>query len=169
MSAVPREPLHVIVAMNDARVIGAKGRLPWHVPEDLKRFKALTMGHAIVMGRKTHESIGRALPGRRNVVITSRELATPGVEVARTLDEALALARTTDPEPFVVGGGEIYALALPRATRLHVTWIHQEVEGDTFFPALDASWREVERTAAQTPGVEFVTYAREGEGEPHAP
>jgi dihydrofolate reductase len=169
VSAAPLQPLHVVVAMNHARVIGANGGLPWHVPEDLKHFKALTMGHAMVMGRKTHEAIGRALPGRRNIVITSREIGTPGVEIARSLDEALALARTTDPEPFVVGGGEIYALALPLATRLHVTWIREDVAGDTFFPAIDSSWREIERVAAATPGVEFVTYAREGDREPLAP
>lgn len=161
--------LHVIVAMNDARVIGAKGGLPWHVPEDLKHFKTLTMGHPIVMGRKTHEAIGRALPGRRNIVITSREIATPGVEIARSLEEALALARTTDPAPFVVGGGEIYALAMPQATHLHVTWIHQDLAGDTFFPEIDGTWRETERRPAETPGVEFVTYVREGDREPLAP
>jgi dihydrofolate reductase len=140
--------LTLVVAMSRERVIGRAGGLPWHEPEDLKHFKRVTMGHALVMGRRTFESIGRPLPGRRMIVITRRaELALPpGIERAADLSAALALARETDPAPCVIGGGEIYAQALPLATRLELTLVDRAVEGDTYFPAFDAQeWREVER------------------------
>jgi dihydrofolate reductase len=157
-----RRPLVLIVAMTPDRVIGVGGGLPWRIPEDLRHFKATTMGHAIVMGRKTFDEVGRPLPGRRNIVITRQAIAIPDVEVARSLDDAVELARTTDPEPYVVGGAEIYRLALPVATRLVVTWVDRKVEGDTHFPAVDWSeWREVERRAGEEPGVAFVWYERQ--------
>ncbi len=109
--------LALIVAVAKNGGIGLKDALPWHVPEDLKRFKALTMGHAILMGRKTHESIGRALPGRRNVVITRQPLTFAGCEVAPSLDAALALVKD-DAQPFIIGGAQLYAEALPKVTHL---------------------------------------------------
>jgi dihydrofolate reductase len=157
-----RRPLVLIVAMTPDRVIGVGGGLPWRIPEDLRHFKATTMGHAIVMGRKTFDEVGRPLPGRRNIVITRQAITIPDVEVARSLDDAVALARTTDPEPYVVGGAEIYRLALPVATRLVVTWVDRKVEGDTHFPEVDWSeWREVERRTGEEPGVVFVWYERQ--------
>lgn len=145
--AAPPE-LTLVVAMNPERVIGRAGGLPWHEPEDLKHFKRVTMGHALVMGRRTFESIGRPLPGRRMIVISRRAALDlpPGVERAADLSSALALARETDAAPCVIGGGEVYTQALPLATRLELTIVDRAVEGDTYFPAFDAQqWREVER------------------------
>lgn len=152
--------LALIVALARNRGIGLRGALPWHLPEDLKRFKALTMGHALLMGRKTHQSIGRPLPGRRNVVITRGQGAFEGCERAGSLDEALALV-AADPLPFVIGGAELYAQALPRVTHLFLTELDREVEADTFFPPLDAAeWREVSREPGAAPGVTFVALLR---------
>jgi len=136
----------LIVAMDRNRVIGAGGRLPWHIPEDLKRFRRLTLGHHVVMGRKTWESIGRALPGRTNIVVTrDRNFAAESVLVAHSLEAALALA-LRDKEVFVIGGGELYAQALPLADRLYITEVHGEFAGDTWFPEPPAgAWREVSR------------------------
>lgn len=157
MTAAARAPLAMIVAMTAERVIGKDGRVPWRLPEDMRHFKRTTMGHAIVMGRKTWQETGRPLPGRRNIVVTSREIA--GVETHRTLEAALAAARATDPEPFVIGGGELYRAALPSATKLVVSWVHGAHAGDTFFPEVDwTEWREVERSARE--GFDVVTYVR---------
>ena len=155
-------PLALVVAVADGGVIGVAGALPWKISEDLKHFKSVTMGHAILMGRKTYESIGRPLPGRRNIVITRRrELAIDGCEVASSLDEALALARAHDDEPRVVGGAAIYEAALPLATKIFLTEVHRQVSGDTFFPPFDRSaWRETERRKGETPDVDFVTLER---------
>lgn len=115
------------------RVIGKKGGLPWYIPEELKRFKEITMGHPIIMGRKTYESIGKALPGRTNIIITSSPNYTAqGCIVVHSLDEALQRARAD--EVFIIGGGEIYKQALPKADKLYLTKIDTEIEGDTFFP-----------------------------------
>jgi dihydrofolate reductase len=156
----PHSKLALIVAMTADRVIGKDGGIPWRLPDDLRHFRDKTMGHAIVMGRSTHESIGRALPGRRNIVVTrQRGKAFDGCEVAHSFEEAIALARETDDEPFVIGGAALYAAALPFATTLHITFVHRDVEGDTFFPELDlAPFDEVERREAE--GATFVTYAR---------
>lgn len=149
-------PLALIVAVARNDVIGRDGELPWHVAEDLKHFKATTTGHAIIMGRKTYESIGRPLPKRRNIVVTRRIGAEiPGCEVAPSLDEALALARTSDPCPFIIGGASLYEEALPIATELHMTTIDLDVEGDTHFPQDLDDFEEVEARAGETPGVVF--------------
>jgi dihydrofolate reductase len=126
----------------------------------MRHFKAQTMGHAIIMGRTTHESIGRALPGRRNIVLSRRSHVTfPGCEVAASLEDALTLARTTDDEPFVIGGAAAYAEALPKATRLLLTCILREVPGDVYFPEwTPADWREV--SARPGEGVVFRELAR---------
>ena len=151
--------ISLVVAMARNRVIGASGRLPWHLPDDLKRFKKLTLGGSIVMGRRTHDSIGRPLPGRRNIVVTRRAGASfAGCEVAHSLDEALALAGDA-PEVFVIGGAELYRLALPRADRLYLTLVDAEYPGDTVFPELDpADWRETARERGA--GFTFVTCER---------
>jgi dihydrofolate reductase len=136
--------------MTTSRVIGRGGGLPWRLSADLKRFKALTKGHHLVMGRKTFESIGRPLPGRTSIVLTrqpasnwAHSAAASDFLTAASLDEALSRA-AGDDEVFVVGGAEIYILALPRADRLYVTWVDADVEGDTFFPQVDwAQWRLV--------------------------
>lgn len=158
-----RAPLHLVAAMGRDRAIGKAGALPWRVPEDLKRFKALTTGHAVIMGRKTFESIGRPLPNRRNLVVTRGGASLPeGVEACGSLEAAILLARQADPEPMVIGGGEIYRESLPLATHLHLTTIDMEVEGcDVFFPAFDESAFElVSREPAATAGVAFLLYRR---------
>lgn len=136
----------LIVAMARNRVIGRDNALPWHLPEDLARFRAVTMGHHMVMGRRTFESIGRLLPGRTTVVVTrDRGYACPGAIVAHSLPEALS-ACAGDPEPFVVGGGELFALALPLARRLHLTTVEADVEGDVHMPPIDRrEWATVHR------------------------
>jgi|SRR5262245_3467575 len=149
----------LVAALARNRVIGAGNRLPWRLPEDLKRFKRLTMGAPVIMGRKTHDSIGRPLPGRRNIVVTGQPGARwEGCEAAHSLDDAIALAGDA-PEVFVIGGAELYRLALPRADRLYLTLIDADHEGDTFFPAFDpADWRETAREPGA--GFAFVTYQR---------
>jgi dihydrofolate reductase/ketosteroid isomerase-like protein len=135
--------LSLIVAMTRDDVIGRGGQLPWRLSADLKRFKALTMGHSLIMGRKTFDSLGRVLPGRTNIVITRQQnLRLPeGVLVAHGLDEALALA-SDDGSPFVIGGAEIFAQVLDRVERMYVTWVEAAVAGDTRFPAWNrAQWR----------------------------
>ena len=136
------QKLSLIVAMTPDGLIGSGGVVPWRLPDDLRRFKRLTTGHAVIMGRKTHESIGRALPNRRNIVVTRGTTAfAPGIERASSLSEALAAARQFDDSPFVIGGAEIYALALPLASNLEVTIVSPPREtlpdsaGATFFPA----------------------------------
>jgi dihydrofolate reductase len=149
-------PLALIVAVARNGVIGKDGTLPWHVSEDLKHFKKTTAGHVIIMGRNTHDSIGRALPGRRNIVVTrTAGAAFPGCETAHSLEEAIALARTTDDCPFIIGGASLYEDALPIATELHLTTIDEDVEGDTYFPKDLSEFEEVESRAGETPGVVF--------------
>ncbi len=149
----------LVAAVDRVGVIGADGAMPWHLPEDLRHFKATTMGHPMVMGRKTFDSIGRPLPGRRTIVVTrNRHWQHADVETAHSFDEALALAGPAD-EVFVVGGGEIYAQALPFAHRMILTEIDTEVAGDTRFPAWSRDqWHESDRVAHE--GFAFVTYER---------
>jgi dihydrofolate reductase len=137
--------ISLIVAMSQNRVIGRGGRLPWRLAADLRRFKRLTMGHHLIMGRKTHESIGRTLPGRISIVISRQaDFAPPGVVAVDSLDEALATA-AGDPEVFVIGGGEVYQQALPMVDRVYLTLICTDIEGDTFFPEFATEdWRLVE-------------------------
>ncbi len=142
----------LIVAMSRNRVIGRNNKLPWYLPEDLKYFKRATMGKPIIMGRKTWESIGRALPGRLNIVVSSKELdLPPGVVKLATLDEAYRMAEaqaTVDgvDEVMVIGGGEIFETVLPEANRLYLTQVHADIEGDAFFPDVDLDqWRELGR------------------------
>ena len=149
----------LLAAVGRNRVIGRDGDMPWHLPEDLKHFKHTTMGHPLVMGRKTFESIGRVLPGRRTIVITRQPQWThAGVEAAHSLPEALSLAGPGD-EVFVVGGGEVYAEAMPFAQRMVLTEVTESPEGDTWFPEWDHSqWHEVSRE--QHAGFEIATYER---------
>ncbi len=154
-------PLALIVAVARNGVIGKDGALPWHVSEDLKHFKKTTGNHPIIMGRKTHESIGRTLPGRRNIVVTRQTDAQfPGCEVAHDLDEAITLARTTDDCPFIIGGASLYEAALPLATELHLTLIDEDVEGDTYFAVNLEEFDEIESRPGTTPGVAFKTLRR---------
>lgn len=129
--------ISIIVAASTNNVIGAQGDLPWRLSDDLKRFKAVTMGKAIVMGRKTWESIGRALPGRQNIVVTRQDgFVAEGCDVVASIEEAVTAAGDVD-EIMVIGGSQIYELALPMADRLYLTRVHAKVEGDAFFPVVD--------------------------------
>jgi dihydrofolate reductase len=161
--------ISLIVAMAANRVIGRDNTLPWRLPDDLRRFKRLTMGHTLVMGRKTWESIGRPLPGRDIVVVTRQErYATPaGVSVARSVEEALEIAK--GDEVFVAGGEEVFRQTIDRADRLYLTRIDTDFPGDTFFPEFDPErFRLVERedheATEEIPfGYSFLTYDRDGE------
>jgi dihydrofolate reductase len=141
MTFPPTSPrISLIVAMSENRVIGRKNQLPWHMPGDLKHFKQLTSGHWVAMGRKTLDSIGKPLPNRTNVVITRQGAYTAptGVLVAHGLNEAISLAaEAAQDELFILGGAEIFAQALPRAGRIHLTLIHANIDGDTYFPAFE--------------------------------
>lgn len=163
MRGPPRDSwpmVSLLVAIAENGVIGRAGGLPWHLPDDLKRFKALTMGKSMLMGRRTFESIGRPLPGRASLVLTrSQDWPAPaGVLVVHSMEEAVARVRSgaelpgldaSRPVPdelVVIGGAEVFRLALPLARRLDLTRVHAEVSGDTFFPPIDRrEWRETER------------------------
>jgi dihydrofolate reductase len=164
--AAARPRLSLIVAVARNGVIGQNNQLPWRLPEDLKRFRAITMGHHIIMGRRTWESIKRPLPGRTSVVVTRRaDYAAPGALVVHSLADALA-ACTGDDEVFVIGGAEIYREALPLADRIYLTRIDADYAGDAFFPPLPKQeWGEAGRESphAREPGqpaYEFVVLAR---------
>ena len=135
------------------RVIGANGAIPWRLPEELKRFKSLTLGHHIVMGRKTWDSIGRLLPGRATVIVTRQpDFSVPGATVAHSFDGAVA-ACGGDSEIFVIGGAELYAQALPRAGRLYLTTVDADIAGDTLMPQFDLQgWREVSTSSFPADG-----------------
>ena len=157
------QTLFLIVAVAANGVIGAEGHLPWHLPADLKRFKALTMGKPMIMGRKTFDSLPGLLPGRRHIVLTrDRTWRSPGAETANDLSGALALAG--EGEVAVIGGAEIFALALPLAAKVELTEVHRDIAGDTVMPALGPGWREVARedhdAVGDQPGYSFVTLER---------
>lgn len=162
-----KRPLAVIVAVSDNGAIGRDGDLLRHIPADLKRFKMLTMGHPVIMGRRTWESLPKgALPGRRNIVITSSStFSAPGAESASSLEEAIAMCQI-NPVPFIIGGGQLYASALPYATELHVTRIFDSSpDADTFFPEINMDeWRLSEESErfndGKNPEFCFRTYKR---------
>ncbi|WNG34147.1 dihydrofolate reductase [Archangium violaceum] len=157
--------LSAIVAMASNRCIGKDNTLPWRLPADLKRFKQLTMGHTLILGRKTYESIGRPLPGRTMVVVTrQRDYAPEGVQVVHSLEQALEQARGDD-EAFIAGGADLYRQSMERVQRLYLTRIEREYEGDAFFPEVDLSgWRllaeEHHPATATEPPFSFLTYER---------
>jgi dihydrofolate reductase len=164
----------MIVAMAKNRVIGRNNKLPWYLPNDLKYFKTTTMGKPVVMGRKTYESIGKPLPGRSNIVVTTNpDFRADGVQIVHSIDQALVLAESIAlvegaGEVMVIGGAQLYAEILPRVQRLYLTLVHAEVEGDAFFPVLDWNqWRQMRREdfKAQGPNpfdYSFVILQREG-------
>lgn len=157
--------ISVIVAVAENGTIGDNNTLLWHITEDMKRFRQLTTGHPVVMGRKTYDSLGRPLPNRRNVVISRQDLAIEGCEVAHSLEEALALFQAEE-EVFIIGGAQIYAEAMPVADRFYLTVVEHPYEGDTLFPAwnpLDWQLIELERFeqgSAYPYPFRFETYER---------
>ena len=146
--------LSIIVALSDNHVIGNKGQIPWNIPGEQKRVKEITTPHPLIMGRKTHESIGRVLPGRLNIIVTSDPTyKVDGGEVVHSLKEGIDLATKNDSEEiFVFGGGKIFAEAMPLVNRLYLTLVHKTVEGDAFFPDYSEFTREVEREEKEFEG-----------------
>ncbi len=160
--------ISIIVAASTNNVIGARGELPWRLPDDLRRFKQLTMGKPIVMGRRTYESIGRPLPGRQNIVITRQPgFSAEGCDVVASPAAALSAAGDA-AEIMVIGGSQIYELFLPKASRLYLTRVHADIDGDAFFPDVDAhDWRlstseAHEASDANEYAFDFRTYERSG-------
>lgn len=167
-----RQRISLIAALARNSVIGVENRLPWKLPDDLKHFKALTLGHHILMGRKTYESIGRPLSGRTTVIVSRGEFLAPeGCIVARSIQDAIAACKN-DEEIFFVGGAELYGQALSLADRLYLTEIQAEFEGDAWFPEFDrAQWNEVSRErrteVASGLGYHFVVYDRSRQTQQH--
>jgi dihydrofolate reductase len=156
--------LSIIVAVANGNVIGINNTLPWHLPEDLKRFKALTMGHHILMGRKTYESLGRLLPGRTTVIVTrNRDYRVEGAVVVHSIAQALAVC-SGDDEAFLIGGAELYEQGFAFADKLYITEVHADFTGDAYLPKFDLNqWKELARQAHQAEnGLNFsyVTYQR---------
>lgn len=155
----------LVVAVSQNGVIGSNEKLPWHLPADLKRFKQLTLGHPVLMGRKTFESIGNPLPGRTNIIITRQKgLNCCGAITAPSLEEALRMCEK-EKEVFVIGGAQIFKQALPVADQIYLTLIHQDFKGDTFFHWDPLSWKETFREdhvadASQPYAYSFLTYER---------
>ena len=152
--------ISIIVAIAENGVIGNNNQLIWHIPGDLKRFKALTMGHHIVMGRKTWESIGRPLPGRKSIVVSRNgNYSVEGAVVVNSLNDAISMA-SGDDEIFIIGGGELYRQALPIANRLYLTKVHRSFEGDVSFPEINmAEWKEMHSEKGkptETDGLEYT-------------
>jgi len=148
--------ISIIVAQTENRVIGKDNDIPWYLPADLKYFKKVTTGHHIIMGRKCYESIGRPLPNRANVILTRRmDFHAEGCIVTHSLEEALDIARRNEEtEAFIIGGGEIYNLAMPLVDQIYLTQVHTELEGDIYFPALDTNiwqlaWAETHQAAGK--------------------
>lgn len=159
--------ISLIVAAATNRVIGRRGRLPWKIPADMKHFKDTTMGKPIIMGRKTYQSIGVALPGRTNIVVTNNPtIQNPNIKKAKSVHEALKLARAEGgTEAMVIGGGQIYEATLAIADRIYLTEVHADTPGDAYFPHLDKNlWTEVARedfkAEGETPAYSFVTLDR---------
>ncbi len=151
------KPFKAIAAMSLNRVIGAAGKIPWHLPEDFKWFKETTTGHVIVMGRKTYESIGRPLPNRTTVVLSRSATLIPGVKVISSLGEIESAAG--DREIFICGGAEIYTMALPKCSELYLTLVQRNVEGDTFFPPFEEQFK-LEGILRETPEFKILHYQR---------
>jgi dihydrofolate reductase len=164
MSQPPAPAIYLVAAVAANGIIGAKGRLPWHLPGELQHFKRLTMGHPLIMGRRTWESLRRPLPGRENIVVTrTAGYEAPGAAVASSLDAAIALC-AGEPVAFVIGGTQLFEAALPIARGLVLTEIRRDYEGDTWFPDYDRSqWRETQReahAAADGTRFDYVLYER---------
>ena len=152
--------IHLIAAVAENGVIGKDGGIPWDIPEDLQHFKERTMGHTVIMGRRTFESIGRPLPGRQNIVVTSTVRELTGCQIASSLKEAIELAERE--QIFIIGGSMLYTEALPMADVLDLTFVHEKPEGDTFFPEINRElYKETERKDFDgNPPYSFVTYQR---------
>jgi dihydrofolate reductase len=164
MSHPPSPRIYLVAAVASNGIIGSNGRLPWHFPEELKHFKEVTLGHPVIMGRRTWESLKGALPGRKNIVVTRTPgYQAAGASVAASLQAALALCAGA-PKAMVIGGNQLFAESLPLAAGLELTEIHKDYPGDTWFPAFDrAQWREQRRephTASDGTRFDYVLYEK---------
>ena len=155
----------IVVAISQNHAIGKDNKLLWYLPKDLKHFKEITTGHTVIMGRKTYESVGKPLPNRRNIIITRQQVKIEGCEVVNSVEAALALCKD-EAEVFIVGGAEIYRQALHLTDRIYLTLIHENFEGDTYFPEISADfWKETERQDHEPDErnllpYSFITYER---------
>lgn len=142
--------ISLILAASENNVIGHDNKMPWHLSDDLKRFKALTTGHAVIMGRKTYESLGRPLPGRKNIIITRNpDYKVPGCDIVNSVDAAIKAAGE-DNEVFIIGGGELYAQMWEKADKLYLTRVHTVIEGQTSVPEVSGYWKEIKRESFET-------------------
>lgn len=152
--------INLIAALSQNRVIGCNNQLPWHLPKDLKHFKAITLGHPVVMGRKTYQSLGKALPGRENVVISRDPHFHPLDATVFSNLEAALMHLKESAEIFIIGGGHLFSQTLPIAQRLYLTWIEAELEGDTFFPEWDlGEWIEISRESHSADEKHLYSYS----------
>lgn len=153
--------LCLVVAIGRNGIIGKGGKLPWHIPEDMSHFRSVTMSHAVIMGRKTYESIGKPLVRRRNIVISSSLKEIPGCEVVSTIEGGIELARCSDNEPRIIGGRGIYASTIALATDIYLTEVIKEYDGDEFFPEFNRlEWKEVSSVTGVSGDVRFVHLVR---------
>jgi len=151
--------ISAVVAIAENNAIGKNNQLLWHLPNDLKHFRQITSGHTVIMGRKTYDSVGRPLPNRRNIIITRQKIAIPGCEVVGSVNEAIALCAGED-EVFIVGGAEIYKLAMPKTDRIYLTIVHQAFEADAYFPQIDdKQWVETQREDHGTDEKHSIPYS----------
>jgi dihydrofolate reductase len=151
--------ISAVVAIAENNAIGKNNQLLWHLPNDLKHFKQITSGHTVIMGRKTYDSVGRPLPNRRNIVVTRQQIEIPGCEVVNSVDEAIALCEGEE-EVFIVGGAEIYKLAMPKTNKIYLTIVHQAFEADAYFPPIDdREWLPIEREDHGTDEKHSIPYS----------
>ena len=151
--------ISAVVAISENNAIGKNNQLLWHLPNDLKHFKQITSGHTVIMGRKTYDSVGRPLPNRRNIVVTRQQIEIPGCEVVNSVDEAIALCEGEE-EVFIVGGAEIYKLAMPKTDKIYLTIVHQAFEADAYFPQIDDNdWVAIEREDHGTDEKHSIPYS----------
>lgn len=149
--------ISAIAALSENNVIGIDNKLPWHIPADFKRLKELTMGATLVMGRKTHESIGRLLPGRTTIIVTrDKDYQVEGAIIAHSIDEAIQKAQEVGKEIFIFGGGQIFEQAMPRIERLYLTIVHTTLDGDAYFPDYSDFTRQIERIDGQDNGFSYT-------------
>jgi dihydrofolate reductase len=151
--------INIIVAMDKNRVIGKDNKLPWHISDDLKNFKKLTTGNTVIMGRRTFESIGKPLPNRYNIVISTSLSPTNGVDICKSFDEAIMKAKSYGKDIFIIGGATVYEQGIQYADKMYISYVKKEYEGDAFFPEFDEKEWHAE-SKQEFPEFELVTYVR---------
>lgn len=151
--------ISAVVAIAENHAIGKNNQLLWYLPNDLKHFKQITSGHTVIMGRKTYDSVGKPLPNRRNIVITRQNIMIPGCEVVNSVNAALALC-TAEDEVFIIGGAEIYKMAMPLTNRIYLTIVHRSFEADAYFPQINIQeWEEIERADFEADEKNNISYS----------